>query len=50
MNLRYVLDVDLYEDPDGLVVEGEVVLLVASRQTDHVLPALETVSFPCTLV
>ena len=37
---------NLYEDPDRLVVEGEVVLLVAARQTDHVLPALEAVLGP----
>ena len=32
---------DLYEDPDGLLVEGEVILLVVHRQTDHVVAALE---------
>ena len=37
---------NLYEDPDWLVVKGEVVLLVAARQTDHVLPALEAVLGP----
>ena len=34
---------DLYEDPDGLLVEGEVILLVVHRQTDHVVTTLEAV-------
>ena len=37
---------NLNEDPDRLVVEWEVVLLVTARQTDHVLPALEAVLGP----
>ena len=37
---------NLYEDPDRLIVKGEVVLLVAAGQTDHVLPALEAVLGP----
>ena len=45
-NLWNVLDMNLYEDPDRLVVEWEVVLLVTARQTDHVLPALEAVLGP----
>ena len=46
MNLRNVLDMDLNEHPDRLVVEGEVVLLVSARQTDHVFPSLEAVLRP----
>ena len=48
MNLRNVLDMDLNEDPDRLVVEGKVVLLVSARQTDHVFPSLEAVLRPGT--
>ena len=39
---------DLNEDPDRLIVEGEVILLVAAWQTDHVFPSLEAVLSPGT--
>ena len=46
MNLWNVLDMDLNEDPDRLIVEGKVILLVAAWQTDHVFPSLEAVLRP----
>ena len=48
MHLRNILDMDLNEDPDRLIVEGEVILLIAARQTDHVFPSLEAVFRPGT--